>query len=75
MGKEDEIRVIAYTIWQQEGCCDGHDVEQWLRAEAVWQQRQLPVSVAAGAKATAKPAAKAGSEKKSRHNHKPATKK
>jgi hypothetical protein len=31
MGREDGIRLIAYLIWE-EGCCDGHDCEHWLKA-------------------------------------------
>jgi hypothetical protein len=40
MGREDEIRVIAYRIWEEEGCCDGHDCEHWLKAEVIWQGKQ-----------------------------------
>jgi len=40
MGREDEIRSIAYTIWQEEGCCDGRDIEHWYRAEVIWEERQ-----------------------------------
>jgi hypothetical protein len=40
MAKEDEIRVIAFNIWVQEGCCDGRDIENWLRAEVIWQGNQ-----------------------------------
>jgi len=40
MAREDEIRTIAYYIWQQEGCVDGQDCEHWIRAEAVWEDRQ-----------------------------------
>jgi hypothetical protein len=42
MGKEDEIREIAYTIWEEEGCCDGRDFDHWLRAEAIWRSKQKP---------------------------------
>jgi hypothetical protein len=38
--KEDEIRLIAYNIWQQEGRIKGKDCEDWLRAEAIWEQRR-----------------------------------
>ena len=37
MSKEDEIRLIAYNIWEQEGCINGKDCEHWFRAEAIWQ--------------------------------------
>ena len=40
MGREDEIRVIAYHIWEEEGYCDGHDCEHWLKAEVIWEQKQ-----------------------------------
>jgi hypothetical protein len=40
VGKEDEIRLIAYNIWKQEGCINGKDREHWFRAEAIWQGQQ-----------------------------------
>lgn len=40
MTREEEIRIIAHDIWEKEGCCDGRDVEQWLRAEVIWKQRR-----------------------------------
>jgi translation elongation factor EF-1alpha len=40
MGREDEIRLIAYRIWEEEGCQDGHDCEHWFKAEALWEERQ-----------------------------------
>ena len=40
MVKEDEIRTIAYRLWEQEGCCDGHDCEHWLKAEVIWKEKQ-----------------------------------
>lgn len=39
MAKEDEIRLIAYTIWEQEGCLNGKDCEHWFKAEAIWEER------------------------------------
>ena len=39
MAKQDEIRVIAYNIWGQEGCPNGKDCEHWLAAEVIWEQR------------------------------------
>jgi hypothetical protein len=38
MGKEDEIRLIAYHIWKEEGCKEGHDCEHWFRAEILWEK-------------------------------------
>ncbi len=40
MAREDEIRLIAFNIWQEEGCLDGRDCEQWLRAEIIWEGKQ-----------------------------------
>ncbi len=39
MDKKEEIRLIAYHIWEEEGCSNGRDVEHWLRAEAIWQEK------------------------------------
>jgi hypothetical protein len=42
MGREDEVRLIAYRIWEEEGCCQGRDIEHWIKAETLWvQQKQL----------------------------------
>jgi hypothetical protein len=38
--KEDEIRIIAYKIWEETGCVDGHDYEHWLQAEVLWEELQ-----------------------------------
>jgi hypothetical protein len=52
MEREEEIKQIAYYIWEQEGCCDGHDIEHWTRAEIIWKEKQIP----AEAKPPEKPA-------------------
>jgi hypothetical protein len=31
---EERIRVRAYRFYEERGCEDGHDFEDWLRAEA-----------------------------------------
>ena len=31
---EDLIRIRAYSFYEKRGCEHGHDVEDWLRAEA-----------------------------------------
>jgi hypothetical protein len=28
-----EIAALAYSYWQSQGCSDGRDVENWLKAE------------------------------------------
>ena len=40
MVRENEIKLIAYKIWEEEGCFDGHDCEHWFRAEDIWGQKQ-----------------------------------
>jgi len=39
MHHEEEIRLMAYRLWEDRGRGNGRDVEQWLEAEAVWQQQ------------------------------------
>jgi hypothetical protein len=43
MNREQEIRIIAYHIWEEEGCgCPGRDLENWMKAEIIWQERNQP---------------------------------
>jgi hypothetical protein len=46
MGREDEIKEIAYCLWEQEGCCNGRDLEHWFRAEVIWVEKQKPAAKA-----------------------------
>jgi len=39
--RDEEIRLIAYQLWQDEGCPHGRHLEHWVKAEAIWQERQL----------------------------------
>lgn len=32
--REQEIRLRAYTLYEERGREDGHDIDDWLRAEA-----------------------------------------
>jgi hypothetical protein len=54
MGREDEIRIIAYLIWEEEGCCDGHDCEHWLKAEVIWEEKQKNGAASTDTKAKSK---------------------
>jgi hypothetical protein len=56
MGREDEIKLIAYSIWKEEGCREGQDCEHWLRAETIWEQKQKPRVASTTTKAESKPA-------------------
>ena len=47
MDREEGIRIIAYHIWEEEGCCHGSDVEHWLKAEIIWQERNKPARTVA----------------------------
>lgn len=42
MNRNDEIRQLAYSFWQEEGCTHGHDVQDWLKAEAIWLKEHRP---------------------------------
>ena len=32
--REDQVRALAYLFYEERGCADGHDLDDWLRAEA-----------------------------------------
>lgn len=34
-GHEEAVRRMAYLLYEQRGCIDGYEVEDWLRAEAL----------------------------------------
>ncbi len=40
MGRNEEIRLMAYYIWLEERCCHGYDLDHWLKAEAIWEQQK-----------------------------------
>jgi len=40
MQYDDEVREIAYKIWEQEGYPQGRDQEHWYKAESTWQERR-----------------------------------
>jgi len=54
MGREDEIRLIAYNIWEEESCPNGRDCEHWFRAEVVWEQQKKSSGKKEGSKAASK---------------------
>ena len=37
--KPDEIARVAYQLYQQRGCADGHDLDDWLKAETMVRQQ------------------------------------
>jgi hypothetical protein len=34
--RNEQIRKLAYRIWQEEGYPHGYEVQHWLKAEAMW---------------------------------------
>ena len=63
MGREDDIRLIAFRIWEEEGCLNGWDCEHWLRAESIWEKNQNPKTAAISIR---NPATSVTARKKSR---------
>jgi hypothetical protein len=39
---QQQIRELAFEIWQKEGCPEGRDLEHWLNAEAIWKSTHAP---------------------------------
>lgn len=37
---DEDIRQIAYRLWQEEGHPDGRHLDHWVKAESIWQARQ-----------------------------------
>ena len=37
--REEEIRLIAYRIWEEEGRPHGRDLEYWQKAEEIWEEQ------------------------------------
>lgn len=62
MGQEDEIKLIAYKIWEEEGYIDRNDWEHWFRAEVMWEEQQKQKPVTRGTNI----ASKKGTEKSTR---------
>jgi hypothetical protein len=59
MEREDEIKQLAYCLWEQEGCCQGRDIEYWLKAEVIWEEKQkAPPKAEAPVKTAEKPVEK-----------------
>jgi hypothetical protein len=37
--RDEEIRLIAYHLWENKGRPEGHHVEHWLKAKAMWEEQ------------------------------------
>ena len=40
--RDEEIRQLAYKLWQDAGCPNGTDLEHWLKAQELWQEKHHP---------------------------------
>ena len=40
MATEQQIKELAYAIWEEEGCPEGKDVEHYFRARQILEERQ-----------------------------------
>ena len=48
--REEEIRQLAYRLWQEAGCPEGIEAQHWLQAEAIWLEEHRAPSAAKRAK-------------------------
>lgn len=40
--QDEEIRQLAYKIWQEAGCPHGAEVQHWLKAQEIWLESHRP---------------------------------
>ena len=40
MATEEQIKALAYAIWEQEGCPEGKHEEHYLRAKQILEERE-----------------------------------
>lgn len=53
--RDEAIRAMAYTLYEARGCIGGHELEDWLRAEALVAQASAASPAKKPATAAAKP--------------------
>jgi hypothetical protein len=45
--RDEQIRELAYRIWQEEGYPHGYEVQHWLKAETMWlkehRTKRIPI--------------------------------
>lgn len=46
-GHEEAVRRMAYLLYEERGCVDGYEVEDWLRAEVLVSQEAAASAVPA----------------------------
>ena len=40
--RDEEIRQLAYKIWQEAGYPNGSDLQHWLKAQEIWLETHGP---------------------------------
>jgi len=40
MKRDEEIRIIAYSLWAKEGYPRSRALDNWLRAETIWEKNR-----------------------------------
>lgn len=45
MATEEQIRELAYYIWEQEGCPEGKDLEHYFRAKKMLEYKEVPLGI------------------------------
>ena len=46
MASEKQIRELAYSIWEKEGCPEGKDAEHYYQAKKVLEEQETALSTA-----------------------------
>ena len=49
MATEEQIKILAYSIWQQEGCPLGKNIEHYYRAKRILEERETERVIELGA--------------------------
>lgn len=42
--RNEEVRQLAYGIWLEEGCPEGREAHNWVKAETIWEEKHRPQS-------------------------------
>jgi len=45
MSRPEEIRIIAYALWVQDGCNHYDAIKHWLNAEVIWKQNRQDTKI------------------------------
>ena len=45
MATEEQIRILAYSIWEQEGCPEGKKEEHYYRARQILEEQEATSGV------------------------------